>query len=143
VAQGRLTVRSTDAIAELYRRHGIPAAPARGAVAPPVPADPSTPEEAWTRALVDEIRRFATGRSAAPPLVRVTLDDGEQFFLAGLDPRPGHGFVTLYAHPERTPHAVAGGVDPRPIVVPPSRLRKVELLDRVPRGTRSGVGFWL
>jgi PII-like signaling protein len=143
VAQGRLTVRSTDAIAELYRRHGVPGAPARAAVATHVPADPRTPEEAWARALVDEIQRFATDRAAAQPLVRVTLDDGEQFFLAGLDPRPGHGFVTLYAHPERTRQAVAGGVEPRPIVVAPSRLRKVELLDRVPRGTRSGVGFWL
>ena len=77
----------------------------------------------------------------------MTLADGEQFFLAALEPRPGDGFVTLYPHPQQAADLVAGTegavMVPRSVVVPLSGIRKVELLTHVPRGTRSNVGFLL
>ena len=63
------------------------------------PSEPVTAEETWARTLVAEIEDFARAHSRPQPLVRVTLDDGEQFFLASLDPRPGDGFVTLHPSP--------------------------------------------
>ncbi len=75
----------------------------------------------------------------------MTLADGEQFFLAALDPRPGDGFVTLYPHPQQPADLVAGTEGavtvPRSVIVPLSSVSKVELLTHVPRGTRSNVGF--
>ena len=77
----------------------------------------------------------------------MTLADGEQFFLASLEPRPGDGFVTLHPHPQQVADLVAGAdgavMVPRSVVVPLSGIRKVELLTHVPRGTRSNVGFLL
>jgi hypothetical protein len=81
------------------------------------------------------------------PLVRVSLDDGEQFFLASVEPRPGGGFVTLQPHPEQIGELMAGSrgrvLVPRSLVVPLSGITKLELLAHVPRGTRSNVGFLL
>ena len=144
VARGRLTVRSAGEIAALYRaRAAHPVAPG-ATVAGRIPDQPRTAEEAWVRTLVGEIERFATTHDRPQPLVRVTLADGEQFFLAALEPRPGHGFVTLHPHPERAADVVAGprgAMVPRSVVVPLSSVRKIELLTHVPRGTRSAVGF--
>ena len=111
------------------------------------PSEPVTAEETWARTLVAEIQDFAPAHSRPQPLVRVTLDDGEQFFLASLEPRPGDGFVTLHPHPQQVADLVAGREGalavPRSIVVPLSGIRKIELLSHVPRGTRSSVGFVL
>ena len=106
-----------------------------------------TAEDEWARTLVAEIAEFAATHDRPQPLVRVTLADGEQFFLASLEPRPGDGFVTLYPHPEQAADLVAGAegavMVPRSVIVPLAGIRKVELLTHVPRGTRSNVGFLL
>ena len=106
-----------------------------------------TAEDAWARTLVAEIAEFAATHNRPQPLVRVTLADDEQFFLASLEPRPGDGFVTLYPHPQQAADLVAGTggavMVPRSVVVPLSSIRKIELLTHVPRGTRSDVGFLL
>jgi hypothetical protein len=111
------------------------------------PDEPLTPEVAWARTLITEIREFASTHDRPNPLVQVTLADGEQFFLAGLEPRPGDGFVTLYPHPKQTAELIAGDAGtmlvPRAVVVPLSGIHKLEMLTHVPRGTRSNVGFIL
>ena len=142
---GGLNPRSPEEIARLFRTHA-----AREHPHPPIPAAggrPRTPEEHWTRTLHDEIAEFATSHPRPRPLVRVTLADGEQFFLASLEAGPGEGFVTLYPHPERVADLMAGDSDdlvvPRALVVPLSGIARVELLAHVPRGTRSDVGFSL
>jgi PII-like signaling protein len=147
VEQGSLTVRSAHDVAELYRRHAAPPI-VNGPTLPTLaPGEAQTAEEAWTQRLVAEIEEFAAAHDRPAPLVRVTLADGEQFFLASLEPRPGDGFVTLYPHPEQAADLVAGTegavLVPRSVVVPLSGVRKVELLTHVPRGTRSNVGFLL
>jgi PII-like signaling protein len=147
IVHGRLTVRSTGEIAELYRTRAAPQAAYGPAMATRVPAEPATPEAEWARTLVTEIAEFAATHHRPYPLVRVTLADGEQFFLASLGARPGDGFVTLYPHPEQADDLVVGAdgafLVPRSVIVPLTSIRKVELLTRVPRGTRSTVGFIL
>ena len=147
IEHGRLTVRSTDEVAALYRRHAVSAVVPSPTVAARIPTEPVTSEEAWARTLIDEISEFARTHDRPQPLVQVTLADGERFFLAAVEARPGGGFVTLYPHPEQTAELVAGGegtvLVPRSVVVPLSSIRKLEMLTHVPRGTRSNVGFIL
>ena len=113
----------------------------------PDPVRAMTAEDAWARTLVAEIAEFAATHNRPQPLVRVTLADDEQFFLASLEPRPGDGFVTLNPHPQQAADLVPGTggavMVPRAVVVPLSSIRKIELLTHVPRGTRSDVGFLL
>jgi PII-like signaling protein len=145
IEHGRLTVRSAADVAELYRSQAASPTAHGPTAATRVPYEPLTAEDAWARTLVAEIEEFAAIHDRPQPLVRVTLADGEQFFLASLDPRPGDGFVTMYPHPEQAADLVAGTegavLVPRSVVVPLSGIRKVELLTHVPRGTRSNVGF--
>jgi PII-like signaling protein len=104
-------------------------------------------EARWLRALAHEAAVFAQSRGRRDVLVRVSLADGEQFFLASADERPGGGFVTLYPHPTRFTELVEGSegelVVPRAVIVPLAAIAKIELLARTPRGTRSLVGFEL
>jgi PII-like signaling protein len=147
VENGQLTVRSTDEVAELYRRHATSPTAHGPTVVSRVPSKPLTAEDSWARSLIIEIREFASSHDRAHPLVQVTLVDGEQFFLAALEPRPGDGFVTLYPHPKQAADLVAGtegaALVPRSVVVPLSSIQKIEMLAHVPRGTRSNVGFVL
>ncbi len=143
VQHGRLAVPRPDEIAALSPTRPDPQL-ATYAIAP---EQPRTPEERWARTLLDEIAEFAASHERPEPLVRVTLGDGEQFFLAALEPRPGRGFVTLHPHPEHVsdlvPGRSGGMLTPRALVVPLGSVTKVELLSHVPRGTRSGSGFVL
>jgi hypothetical protein len=91
------------------------------------------------------VARFARERATLDPVVRLTLADGERFFLYAVEPGPGDGFVTLHPHPERYDEmrATRAGerVPPRALAVPLSSIVKVELLSRPPRGTRALVGL--
>jgi PII-like signaling protein len=146
VEHGRLTPASAEAVGALHRRAAVTEPAAHPTVATPT-GEPATEEERWAAGLVEAIREFAAARGRPQPLVRVTLTDGERFLLAGLEPRPGHGFVTLHPHPERVTELVTGDDDallvPRSLVVPLTAIAKVELLAHVPRGTRSNAGFLL
>jgi PII-like signaling protein len=145
VEHGDLTVRSAEEVAELYRRDAVSARAPQLTVAAWSPSETPSDEEAWAQTLIAEVKQFAAAHDRPDPLVRVTLADGEQFFLASLDPRPGDGFVTLYPHPDQATELVAGSegvaMVPRSVIVPLSGIRKVELLTHVPRGVRSNVGF--
>lgn len=147
IEHGRLTVRSAEDIAALYRDRGIRDVAQGPTITTSIPSEPHTPEDEWARRLVDEINEFAISHDRPQPLVRVTLADGEQFFLAALEPRPGDGFVTLQPHPEQASDLVLGRAGsvmvPRSVVVPLSAITKVEMLTHVPRGVRSNVGFLL
>jgi PII-like signaling protein len=102
-------------------------------------------ESSWVGRFNQQVAAFALERGRHEPLVRVTLTDGEQFFLASLDERPGEGLVTLYPHPEsyeemiETEHGRL--VSPRAVIVSPASILKLELLADTPRGTRSLVGY--
>ncbi len=106
-----------------------------------------TAESSWVARFNEQVATFARDRRRHEPLVRVTLSDGEQFFLASLDERPGEGLVTLYPHPERYEEMIEaepGGVlSPRAVIVSPGSIVKLELLADAPRGTRSLVGYRL
>ena len=141
VQRGALVPLGPEEIVRLHREHAASQAPQ--AVAPTAGTQ-RTPEQRWARALLDEIAEFAMTRGRPQPFVRVTLADGEQFFLAGIESRPGDGFVTLVPHPERVAELVtteADVVTPRCVVVPLAGIASVELLSSAPRGTRSDVAF--
>jgi PII-like signaling protein len=99
----------------------------------------------WVRALLERIERFARERESRDPVVRITLADGDRFFLYAVEPGPGDELVTLYPHPERydemvpSPHGER--IPPRALAVPPSSIAKVELMARPPRGTRALLGL--
>lgn len=99
----------------------------------------------WVRSLGEQAQAFARSRGCREPFVRVTLADGEQFFLATVEASPGGGFVTLHPHPERYDEMLArpdgAPVTPREVIVPRQAIAKIELLSRTPRGTRSLVAF--
>lgn len=115
----------------------------------PVPATPRAErgEAAWVDRFAAQVDTFARDRGRHEPLVRVTLVDGEQFFLASLEEAPGDGFVTLRPHPEHYEDMVQGKLGdmlaPRVLVVPRQSILKMELLASTPRGTRSLLGFRL
>ncbi len=145
VIYGHLSVRSAEEVAQLYRTQAVsPSLQGPSPIAPHV-SDPPSPEDVWTSTLVAEIREFATAHDRPQPLVQVTLADGERFFLAAVEARPGGGFVTLYPHPENASDLIARAegdiLVPRSIVVPLANVHKIELLTHAPRGTRSDVGF--
>jgi hypothetical protein len=96
----------------------------------------------WLAELLDRVERFARARGGRAPFVRVTLADGERFFLHSIEPGPGDDCLTLHPHPERHADAVptsAGPLPPRALVVPRASIVKIELLTKPPRGTRSLV----
>ncbi len=144
---GRLAVRSAEDVAALYRAHAVSGTAQTPAVSARAVTDSTSLEDQWARSLTEQIQEFAETHDRPQPLVRATLTDGEQFFLAALEPRPGDGFVTLHPHPKQAADLVAGRegsvLVPRSVVVPLSGIAKVELLTHVPRGTRSNVGFLL
>ena len=119
---------------------------ARPRAAAAAPASPTlAADDAWVRALSDQAHAFARSCGRREPLVRVTLADGERFFLATIEAAPGAGFVTLHPHPDRyeemTADADGAPRTPRAVIVPRQSIAKVELLSRTPRGTRSLIGF--
>ena len=99
-------------------------------------------ESPWLRDLQDRVREFARLRGGHDPVVRVTLADGERFFLYAIEAGPGREFLTLYPHPERYEQMLetaSGRVPARALIVPQRAIAKLELLTRPPRGTRSLV----
>ena len=147
VEHGHLTVGSAEEIAELYRSHAASPALHGPTLITRSASEPPSPEDLWASALVAEIREFAVTHDRPEPLVQVTLADGERFFLAAVDARPGAGFVTLYPHPEQASGLVTRDKGevllPRSVVVALANISKLEMLTHVPRGTRTNVGFTL
>ena len=109
------------------------------AAAPAPSEDAVTPAEAgaaasgpWVQALLARVERFGRDRGVNAPVVRVTLEDGERFFLYAVEPGPGVDFVTLHPHPERYREMIAPAegerLPPRALMVPLIAIAKLELL---------------
>jgi hypothetical protein len=103
-----------------------------------------TPDE-WKETLLEAIREFARSRNVAAPVVRTTLLDGEQFYLARVDASPGD-FLTLHPYPPGRDvemlHVEGEILDmtPRAVIVPPAFIAKIELLvEAAPE--REALGF--
>ena len=80
------------------------------------------------------IREFAESRQCSQPLVRVTLDDGEQFFLQAMTPGPGDDFASFSVYQPNDEMT-------RLVVLHLDAIRKVELLKEPPSGTEQAFVF--
>ena len=96
----------------------------------------------WTAGVQRSVREFAE-RRGRPPLVRATLDGGEQLFLRAITPGPAGDFVTVTAY-EPGEEAI------RVVLVRLDAIQRVDILARAPSAAeekflfepRSGrVGF--
>jgi PII-like signaling protein len=114
-------------------RVSLPASDAGGARSP------------WVDAMLGKAHEFAGQHGIRAPVVRVTLADGEQFFLRAAEAGPQPWLVTLYPHLERYGEPAAAVADrgspPRAVIVPHASIAKIELLAKAPPGTRSMVGL--
>lgn len=88
----------------------------------------------WVAGLQRSIRDFVESTGCSEPFVRVTLDDGEQLFLATLKAGPDDDFVTIAVHE-------AGDELPALAVVRLGAIRKVEILQRAPAPRQAGFVF--
>jgi hypothetical protein len=79
----------------------------------------------WVAGMRHSIREFEEGRHCSQALVRVTLDDGEQFFLQTMTPGPGDDFATFSVYQPNEEMT-------RPVVLHLDAIRKVELLAEPP-----------
>jgi hypothetical protein len=88
----------------------------------------------WVAGLRRSISEFARARHCPSPLVRVTLDDGEQLFLQGMTPGPDDDFATFSVYPL---------VDdaPRLVVVRIDAIKKIEMLGEPPDAAEQGFVF--
>jgi hypothetical protein len=102
-----------------------PREPERRPRAPRAPTVQIGRASEWVAGLQRSIRDFARSRDCRTPLVRVTLDEGEQLFLEELASGPADGFVTVSAYEP-------GDDVTRMIVLHLDAIRKVEILRKPP-----------
>ena len=88
----------------------------------------------WVAGMRRSIRDFAQGRKCPEPLVRVTLDDGEQFFLQAMTPGPGDDFATFSIYEP-------GDEMTRLVVLHLDAIKKVEMLRTAPSVTEETFVF--
>jgi hypothetical protein len=88
----------------------------------------------WVAGMRHSIREFAESRQCSQPLVRVTLDDGEQFFLQAMTPGPGDDFASFSVYQPNDEMT-------RLVVLHLDAIRKVELLKEPPSGTEQAFVF--
>jgi hypothetical protein len=93
----------------------------------PEPASPAvgiSRSSEWTAGLQRSVRDFAD-RHGRPPLVRATLDGGEQLFLGAITPGPAGDFVTMTAY-EPGEEAI------RVVLVRLDAIQRVDILAEAP-----------
>jgi hypothetical protein len=100
----------------------------------------------WVEALKQAVTDFERSRSAANPGVKVTLVDGESFFLNNARPGPGHDLVILYPYPPGMTTDLPTGEDgypvmPRVLIVAPSAVAKIELMAEPPGQREARFGL--
>jgi hypothetical protein len=103
-------------------------------VAPPEPTIHVSRASNWVAGLRRSIRDFAQARTCPEPLVRVTLDDGEAFFLQAMTPGPGDDFATFSVYEP-------GEAMTRLVVLHLDAIRKVEMLTRAASVTEETFVF--
>jgi hypothetical protein len=100
----------------------------------------------WVEALKEAVTEFESSRSSANPGVKVTLIDGESFFLSNARPAPGHGLVIMYPYPPGMTTDLPVGEDgypvmPRVLLVAPSAVSKIELMAEPPGQREARFGL--
>ena len=100
----------------------------------------------WVEALKEAVAEFESSRSSANPGVKVTLIDGESFFLSNARPAPGHGLVIMYPYPPGMTTDLPMGEDgypvmPRVLLVAPSAVSKIELMAEPPGQREARFGL--
>jgi hypothetical protein len=120
-----------------------PPKPEPGRIAPGEPTLHVSRASDWVAGMRRSIREFAQSRQCPEPLVRVTLDDGEQLFLQAMMPGPGDDFATFSVYQPNDEI-------PRLVVLRLDAIRKVEMLREPPsvkekafvfHSSGTGVGF--
>jgi hypothetical protein len=111
-----------------------PPHPEPGRIAPGQPTIYVSRVSDWIAGMRHSIREFAESRQCSRPLVRVTLDDGEQFFLQTMTPGPGDDFATFSVYQPNDEMA-------RLVVLHLDAVRKVELLKEPPSATEEAFVF--
>lgn len=112
-----------------------PPQPEPGRTASPQPTIYVSRASDWVAGMRHSIREFAESRQCPQPLVRVTLDDGEQLFLQAMTPGPGDDFATFWVYQPND--------ETRLVVLHLDAVRKVELLKEPPGGTEEAFAFHL
>jgi hypothetical protein len=102
-----------------------PPKPERRRGAPAAPTVHVSRASDWVAGMRRSIRDAAQGRRSPEPVVRLTLDDGERFFLQAMAPGPGDDFATfsVYEPSDETTRLVILHLD---------AIRKVEILRKPP-----------
>ncbi|MGZ4281395.1 MAG: hypothetical protein ACXVQ4_04800 [Gaiellaceae bacterium] len=100
----------------------------------------------WVEALKEAVAEFESSRSSANPGVKVTLVDGESFFLSNARPAPGHGLVIMYPYPPGMSTDLPMGEDgypvmPRVLLVAPGAVSKIELMAEPPGQREARFGL--
>jgi hypothetical protein len=117
--------------------------PARAEVPQPRPERRAEPREPtvrisqasdWVAGMQRSIREFAQSRRCPKPLVRMTLDDGEQLFLRAMTPGPGDDFVTFTVYEPSDEIA-------RLVVLRLDAVRKIEMLTKPPNAAEKAFVF--
>jgi hypothetical protein len=94
----------------------------------------------WVEGLMQAVADFERTRGAINPGVRLSLTDGESFFLSNARPAPGEELLILYPYPPGMTTDLPVGEDgypvmPRVVIVSPQAIAKIELM-AVPPGQR-------
>jgi hypothetical protein len=111
-----------------------PPEPERRRVAPREPTVHISRASDWVAGMRRSIREFAQSRQCPQPVVRVTLDDGEQFFLQGMTPGPGDNFATFSVYEP-------GDELSRLVVLHLDAVKKLEVLREPPSATEKAFVF--
>ena len=95
----------------------------------------------WMNNVTKALRAFVEERNIEAPTIKVTLTDGEWFFLHSASAM-GSELLSLSPYPDEESQFVEGRdgtrLPPRVVVVDPRYVHKVELLAHAPGG---GHGF--
>lgn len=124
---------STAAGLDSLRALEVPRPGPDSGTAPATPIVGISRSSEWTAGLQRSVREFAD-RHSRPPLVRATLDDGEQLYLQAITPGPGGDFVTFTAY-ERGEEGV------RAIVLRLDAIQRVDILARPPTAGEKDLLF--
>jgi len=100
----------------------------------------------WVEGLKEAVAEFEQARSSANPGVKVTLVDGESFFLSNVRPAPRHDLVVLYPYPPGMTTDLTIGEDgypvmPRVLIVSPGAVAKIELMAEPPGQREARFGL--
>ena len=110
-----------------------PPTPERRRVAPREPTVYVSRASDWVAGMRRAIRDVMQARDAPEPVMRLTLDDGEELFLQAMTPGPGDDFATFSVY--------EAAAETRLVVVHLDAVRKVEILSKPPSAREKAFVF--